>query len=189
MSEKQPTKENAFDMGIAGTTGAMDYSTGFGTFASPDARQNPAAFLNSKALGSHSNTATSAPAQPMDVNAEVDQIYSKEVTPTPDEVKAGLDYELHNMIKKDKGKAKELVLANLKKDPHYYGKLKMLNIDDKEMMKESTDKPTVAEQQMIERMKLLNQMLEAKGKKAETPQSIKDALADTRAKKTQRYTR
>ncbi len=90
MSEKQPTKENAFDMGIAGTTGAMDYSAGFGTFASPDASQNPAAFLNSKALGSHSNTATNAPAQPMDTDAAIDQIYSKEVTPSPDEVKAAL---------------------------------------------------------------------------------------------------
>lgn len=182
-------KENAFDMGIAGTTGAMDYSTGFGTFASPDASQNPAAFLNSKALGSHSNTAASAPAQPMDVNATVDQIYSKEVTPSPDEVKAGLDYELHNMTKKDKGKAKELVLGNLKKDPHYYGKLKMLNIDDEEMMKENTEPMSKSEEQMMERVKLLNQMMESKGKKAETPQSIKDALAETRAKKAQRYTR
>lgn len=180
--------ENAFDMGIAGTTGAMDYSTGYGTPASPDVSQNPGAFVNNKALGSHSNTATSAPARPMDTDAAIDQIYSKPVTPSPDEVMTGMKHELHNMIKKDKGRAKELVLANLKKDPHFYGNLGMLNINDKDMMKESTEKPTKSEEQMMERMKLLNQMLEAKGKK-ETPQTIKDALAETRAKKAQRYTR
>jgi len=189
MKDKTPKKENAFDMGIAGTTGAMDYSTGFGTPASPDVSQNPDEFVKSKSLGNHSNTATAAQAHPTDINAAIDQIYSKEVTPSPDEVKAGLDYELHNMIKKDKGKAKELVIANLRKDPHYYGKLNMLNIDDKEMMKESTEKPSVAESQKIETIKLLNQMLEAKSKKAETPQSIKDALAETKAKKAQRYNR
>lgn len=191
MSEKKPTppvKENAFDMGIAGTTGAMDYSVGFGTPASPDVRQDPDAFVSGKSLANHSNTATAAPAQPMDTAKEIDAIYSKPVTPSPDEVITGMKYELHNMVKKDKGRAKGLVITNLKKDPHYYAKLGMLNIDDKEMMKEATEKPTKSEEQMMERVKLLNQMVEAKGKKAETPQAIKDALADTRAKKSRRYT-
>ncbi len=190
MSEKKPTspvKENAFDMGIAGTTGALDYAAGFGTPASPDMSQDPSAFMGGKTLGSHSNTAASAPAQPMDMDQEVDAIYSKPVTPSPDEVMTGLKYELHNMVKKDKGRAKGMVITNLKKDPHYYAKLGMLNIDDKEMMKEEAEKPTKSESQMMERVKLLNQMLEAKGKKAETPQSIKDALAETREKKSQRY--
>jgi len=188
MSEEKktatPTKENAFDMGIAGTTGAMDYSAGFGTPASPDVSQDPAEFTKSKSLGNHSNTAASAPSSPTDNNAAIDQIYSKEVTPSPDEVITGLKYELQNMIKKDKARAKELVLNNLKQDPHYYGKLGMLNIDDKEMMKVN---PTPAEQ-MNERIKLLNQMMEAKTKKTPTPQSIKDALADTKARKVARYT-
>lgn len=176
-------------MGIAGTAGAMDYSVGLGTWQSPDNRQNSAEFVNSKTLGNHSNTATNAPASPVDINAEIDKIYSQEVTPSPDEVMTGLQYELKNMIKKDKGRAREMVISNLKKDPHFYGKLGMLNIDDKEMMKESTEKMTTSEQQMVERINVLNQMMAAKGKKAETPQSIKDALAETKAKKAQRYSR
>lgn len=176
-------------MGIAGTTGAMDYSVGLGTWQSPNNRQDPSSFTGKKAIGSHSNTATDAPSSPSDLDKDIEKIYSKPVTPSPDEVMTGMKYELHNMIKQDKAKAKELVIANLKKDPHYYGKLGMLNIDDKNMMKESTDDLTKSEKQMMERVKLLNQMLESKGKKAETPQSIKDALAETKAKKSQRYSR
>jgi len=189
MSDKKPTKENSFDMGIAGTAGAMDYSAGFGTPASPDNSQDPSAFVGSKTLGNHSNTAASAPAQPEDMNAAIDQIYSKEVTPSPDEVMTGMKHELHSMTKKDKGKAKELVVANLRKDPHFYGKLKMMNIDDKDMMKESTEKPTKSEEQMLERIKVLQQMVEAKGRKDPPPPSYLDALKETKAKRDARYTR
>jgi hypothetical protein len=189
MSDKKKLKENAFDMGIAGTTGAMDYAGGgWGTFASPDVRQNPASFVKSRSIGSNSNTATGTPATNTDNNAEINKIYNKEVTPSPDEVMTGLKYELQNMIKKDKGKAKEIVLNNLKRDPHYYGKLGMLNIDDKEMMNTDSKKQT-AEEQMNERIKLLNQMAAARIKKAETPQSIKDALKETREKRDLRYRR
>lgn len=183
---KTSKKENAFDMGIAGTAGAMDYSVGFGTPASPDISQSPAEFVNNKTIGSHSNTAAGVPAPGADNDKDIAQIYNKSDTPTPDEVIAGIKYELQGMIKKDKSVAKKTVLANLKKDPHYYGKLHMLNIDDKEMMKTTT--PT-SEEQMQERINILNKMLEAKGKKAETPQTIKDALKDTKTKKEQRYIR
>lgn len=180
--------DNAFDMGIAGTTGAMDYSIGYGTPASPDVSQSPAEFVNSKTIGSHSNTAASAPSSKSSHDAEIDQIYKKDNTPSPDEVISGLKYELQNMVKKDKAKAKEIVLGNLKKDPHFYGQLNMLNINDKEMM--NTDPtPTKTEIEMNERIKLLNQMLESKVKKTETPQSIKDALNDTRDKKAKKYCR
>jgi hypothetical protein len=185
--ERTSVKENAFDMGIAGTSGAMDYSAGFGTPASPDASQDPSSFSGRKALGNTSNTAMDAPASPTDINADIDQIYSKSVTPSPDEVMTGMKHELHNMIKKDKGKAKELVIANLKKDPHFYGKLGMLNIDDKNMMNESRTKMTNPDEQMAERIKVLSQMLAAKGKKVDAPQSIKDALKDTRERKLRRY--
>lgn len=182
---KAPKKENAFDMGIAGTTGAMDYSVGFGTPASPDVSQSPAEFVNSKTIGSHSNTAAEVPASGADNNKDIAQIYNKTDTPSPDEVISGIKYELQGMIKKDKSVAKKTVLSNLKKDPHFYGKLNMLNINDKEMMK---IKPT-SEEQMQERINILNTMLEAKGKKSETPQFIKDALKDTKTKKEQRYIR
>lgn len=180
-------KENAFDMGIAGTTGAMDYSVGYGTPASPAVSQSPAEFVNNKTLGSHSNTAASAPASGSSHDSEIDQIYSKDTTPTPDEVISGLKYELQNMIKKDKAMAKEIVINNLKQDPHYYGKLRMMNIDDKEMM--NTNPQPTPDEQMNERIKILNKMLEAKGKKAETPQSYKDALKETKAQRDRRYRR
>ena len=189
MSQKKPAKENAFDMGIAGTTGAMDYSVGFGTPASPNVSQNPAAFSGNKALGNHSNTAASAPADASANDAAIDQIYNKEVTPSPDEVITGLKYELHNQIKKDKAKAKSIVLNNLKRDPHFYGKLGMLNINDKDMTKTTPPQTPSEEQQMNERIKVLNQMLEAKGKKAPPPKTFLDALEETRAKKAARYTR
>lgn len=180
---KVPKKENAFDMGIAGTTGAMDYSIGFGTPVSPDISQSPAEFVNSKTIGSHSNTTAGVPASGEDNSKDIAQIYNKSDTPSPDEVISGIKHELQGMVKKDKSVAKKTVLANLKKDPHFYGKLNMLNINDKEMMKTN---PT-PDEQMQERINILNKMLEAKGKKAETPQSIKDALKDTKTKKEQRY--
>ena len=46
---------------------------------------------------------------------------------------SALQYELSNMVKKDKTIAKQTVLKNLKTDPHYYSRLNMLNIDDKKM--------------------------------------------------------
>lgn len=175
-------------MGIAGTTGTMDYSAGFGTPVSPNISQNPTSF-GGKTVGSNSNTSTGAPSSPSENDATIDQIYSKDVTPSPDEVITGLKYELHNMSKKDKAKAKEMVLGNLKKDPHYYGKLGMLNIDDKDMIKTTPTEPSSQESQMNERVKLLQQMLASKGKKSPPPQSFKDALEETRQKKAQRYIR
>lgn len=184
MNNKPKISENNFDTAQAGSMGAVNYASGWGTYNSPAVSQNPAQFVNSKTIGPHSNTTMDAPADPEDTNAEINAIYSKKDTPSPDEVMSGLKYELQNMIKSDKAKAKEIVLTNLRKDPHFYGKLKMMNIDDKEMMKENVTK---SEEQMMERIKILNQMLESKGKKAETPQAIKDAIKDTRDKRNNRY--
>lgn len=188
MTEQQLNKENDFDVAKFGTVGAVNYSAGYGTPASPNVSQDPAGFVKSQTVGANSNTATGAPASKSDTDAQVDQLYKNNDTPSPDEVVTGLKYELQNMIKKDKSKAKELVLKNLRKDPHFYGKLGMLNINDKEMMKTETHKPT-PEEQMNERIKLLNQMVESKAKKADTPQSIKDALKETRDKRNARYQR
>jgi hypothetical protein len=188
MSEKRPIKENSFDTAQAGSAGAVSYGTGFGTFSSPDVSQNSAAFVGSKSLGPNSNTALDAPASGSQLDAAVDQIYSKSVTPSPDEVMTGLKYELAQMIKKDKQRAKEIVLNNLKQDPHYYGKLGMLNINDKEMMKVNPPQGPSDQDHLSETVRILNQMIEAKGKKAETPQSFKDALKDTRDRKNARYT-
>lgn len=187
MSNPLLIKENDYDVAKAGTTGGVNYAVGWGTHVSPEVSQNSNAFVNSKSIGPHSNTAANAPSHSKDRDAEINQIYSKQVTPSPDEVITGLKYELQNMIKKDKGLAKQLVLNNLKKDPHFYGKLGMLGINDKDMMKESMQ--PISSDKKSATIQILNQMLEAKGKKPETPQSIKDALKDTRERKNQRYNR
>jgi hypothetical protein len=80
---------------------------------------------------------------------QVDQIFQKKDTPSPDEIMAAVQYELGNMVKKDKAIAKQTVLSNYKEDPHYYSRLNMLNIDD--------DKMKVDETIMKEQTKLVNQ--------------------------------
>jgi hypothetical protein len=64
---------------------------------------------------------------------QVNQLFKKKVTPSPDEILQGLQYELGNMVQKDKVIAKQTVLKNLKQDPTYYSRLGMLNIKDKDM--------------------------------------------------------
>lgn len=48
---------------------------------------------------------------------------------TPDEVITGIQYEFRKQLVKNKNLAKQKVVQNLKKDPKYYSKLHMLNID------------------------------------------------------------
>ena len=132
MSEKQ-IKENEFFGAPGGQSGTANYQTGYGTFASPDVSQNPAHFQSGKSVDNHSNTVQDVP-KAGQLAKDLKAIYGKKDTPTPDEVVSGLKYELGQQIKKDKRLAKETVLGNLRKDPHYYGQLKMLNIDDESMV-------------------------------------------------------
>jgi hypothetical protein len=120
-------------------------------------------------------------------NQDVDQIYSKSDTPSPDEVLTGLKYEMQNMIKKDKARAKEIVLSKLKQDPHYYSKLKMWNIDDKEMM-DTKPVTNTSQDPLKETIAILDAMIAAKGKKTEPSDAIKEALRQTREAKAKRYT-
>jgi hypothetical protein len=106
------------------------------THSSPEASQNPNQFAGStqnKAPG-NSNVDSGSMAK------NLDTLYAKKDVPSPDEVASGIKYELSIMTMKDKGKAKEIVLGNLRKDPHFYGKLNHLNIDDKTMQVNETKK-------------------------------------------------
>lgn len=133
MSEKQ-IKENEFFGAPGGTTGTINYQTGYGTPAGPNQTQDPDHFESSKKhVGNQGNTRKDNLAKSANQQSDINAIYAKKDTPTPDEVVTGIKYELGQQIKKDKAKAKQTVLDNLKKDPHYYGKLKMLNIDDESM--------------------------------------------------------
>lgn len=187
--KKSQIKENTFDMGIAGG-GTLNTVASWDTFSSPDVTQNINKFTNpnnDKALGPNSNTAKDMPASGSQFDAEVDRIYARNSTPSPDEVISGLNYELNRMIKKNKTRAKEIVLNNLLQDPHYYGKLKMLNINDKEMMDTNQLPPTDPEDKMTETIKILDAMMESRMKKTETPKSYLDAINDTREKKNKKY--
>jgi hypothetical protein len=97
---------------------------------------------------------------------QVDQLFKgKKQTPSPDEIMSALQYELSQMVKKDKAIAKQTVLKNLKEDPHYYSRLNMLNIDDKKM---KVDESTFAKTKAV-----LDEMIAAKKKSvaiADTPE-------------------
>lgn len=131
----KPIKENNFEGG-GGMTGTQNYSTGYGTFSSPNVSQNAASFASSndnKAVNSHGNTAKDVP-RSGSLEKDMSAIYSKKDTPTPDEIVSGIKYELGQMVKKDKRKAKEIVLTNCKRDPHYYSNGGMLNMTDDQMI-------------------------------------------------------
>lgn len=113
---------------------------------------------------------------------QVDQIFKKKQTPSPDEIMSALQYELNNMTKKDKVIAKQIVLKNLKQDPHYYSRLHMLNIDDKDMKVDESKKTTFDKTKSV-----LDEMIAARKKTsaiADTPelnQIFKDLYAKRRS--------
>lgn len=174
-------KENEFAPAPGGTAGSITYQAPYGTPFGPDNSQDEENFtppVDSKHIGPHSNTTKDIPAQPKDLDKEVDKIYSKKEVPTADEVKAGLDYELHNMIKPDKHKAKEIVLTNLRKDPHYYRDLHQLNIDDKTMVK-TMNEGTLYQGNKFETKKVLMDLAKAKDTKYVVNSKIVDAMRQT----------
>lgn len=103
--------------------------------------------------GMYQNAVANKNANPdnKEFDKDVDQMFQKKITPTPDELLSALQYELNNMVKKDKYIAKSIVLKNLKDDPKYYTRLNMLNIDD--------DKMKVDESQIAKTKAVLDTMI------------------------------
>jgi len=173
---KPSIKENEFFGAPGGNMGTINYQTGYGTFSSPEVSQDPSQFANSnnnKALGSNSNTLKNVP-DSGSMERDLGAIYAKKDTPTPDEVICGIKYEMGQQNKKDKQKAKELVLSNLRKDPHFYGGMKMMGVDDESMVKnmqESKQHPNDRPAQLKltpnvdETKKIFAEMAKAKDKK------------------------
>lgn len=87
------------------------------------------------AAGDFSNAQLDKPLDPdKQFDPEVDKLFhDKKNTPSPDDIMSALQYELGRMVKKDKTIAKQVVLKNLQRDPQFYSRLHMLNIDDKTM--------------------------------------------------------
>ena len=130
--------------------------------------------------GAADNAQAGKPLNPdQQFDPQVDQLFKgKKQTPSPDEIMSALQYELSNMVKKDKTIAKQQVLKNMKSDPHYYSRLNMLNIDDEKM---KVDETTFSKTKTV-----LDEMIASKRKSvaiADTPeinQIFKD-LSDKRA--------
>jgi len=96
------------------------------------------------------------------LDPQVDQMFQKKQTPSPDEIMSALQYELGNMVKKDKFIAKQTVLKNMRNDPHYYSRLDMLNIDDKKMkVDEASNTDTFSKTKAV-----LDEMIENRRKTA-----------------------
>ncbi len=101
------------------------------------------------------------------LGGQVDKIFTKKITPTPDEVLSALQYEMNQMVKKDKYIAKQIVLKNLKEDPKYYSRLNMLNVDDEKM---KVDENTTFSKTKA----VLDQMISDKKKKNRPVQNSKE---------------
>lgn len=183
--QKPSIQENEFSPAPAGA-GSFNSQPGLGTFASPNASQNSANFAhsdNNKANGNHSNTRKDNPDSGSMAN-DFNAIFCQRVTPTPDEIVSGINYELGQQIKKDKTIAKELVLKNLRKDPKYYSELKMLNIDDDSMVnnmneaQHPNDRPLreKVEAKTTETKKIFEDLADAHGKKYVVNSGIVDVM-------------
>lgn len=173
-----PMKENEFFPAPGGRAGSVNYQAPLNTHNSPNVAQDPSKFVDpnaNKAMGSTSNTAGDVPASPVDIKKAVDRVYAKKTVPTADQVKAGLDYELSQMIKPDKAEAKARVMQRLAKDPNFYGSLHMLNIDDKNMdvdLKESKMKSV----NIKETVKIFTELAQKREKKYDVNQGIVDIM-------------
>ena len=195
--QKHSLSENNFEGGVGGFGGTVNTQPGYGTFASPNVSQNSNNFIHSdqnKSVNQFGNTRKDAPGTGS-LSQDVNAVFAKKPTPTPDEVAAGVKYELGQQIKKDKFEAKKLVMMNLRKDPKFYSGLKMLNIDDDSMvnnmsekLKHPNDKPlnekiTV---NMDEAKKIFAEMAQAKDNKFVVNSGIVDVMQEMWEVKRQR---
>ena len=222
---KRTVQENSFEGAPGGSSGTLNYQTGYGTPAGGNVTQNPSSFSSSDKTTTHfipntasgsssiptipdrpdrvgnnqgmignkvinpagaaSNVQADRPLNPdQEFDPKVDQLFQgKKQTPSPDEVMSAIQYELGNMVKKDKTIAKQQVLKNFRTDPHYYSRLNMLNIDDKKM-KVDEDNSTFSKTK-----KVLDEMIAIQRKNvaiADTPeinQIFKDLMDKRLARK------
>lgn len=170
---------------------------GYGTFGSPEASQNSNNFANSnnnKAVNQFGNTRKEAPGTGS-LQGDLNAIYAKKETPTPDEVAAGIKYEMGQQIKKDKFEAKKLVMTNLRKNPKFYSSLQMLGIDDESMVKNMSeekrhpnDKPLTEKVKVNteEAKKIFAEMAKAKGETFVVNSGIVDVMQEMWDAKRQR---
>jgi hypothetical protein len=166
-------KENAFDPAPGGSAGSINMQPGSSFATQNSAFQNPDKFDSSNYNKYYNKDVTGQPdTQQVDQSGsfdnDVEQLYKGKEKPTPDDILCGIQYELQNMVRKDKRIAKEKVILNMKKHgPKFYTKLGMLNINDKNM-----DVNPV----MQERLNVLKQMVAEKEAKRLPEMKLNDAI-------------
>lgn len=175
--------ENEFFPGPGGSAGAITYQAPYGTHSSPDIAPNRNQVFNSKhntsPIGANSNTAALNNSGSFD--KDINDLYSKKITPSPDEIRAGLTYELGKQIKKDKAKAKEYVLSNLKQNPKYYSSLSMLDITDDAMTQHIKENKTAI------LSKILNKMAMENNKKIPVNPRISNIISNMKSERKKHY--
>lgn len=117
-------------------------STGLDTISSPDISQSPEKFKYPQTAASPNDITTTPPDDYDNKSMQSRQDFESDVNAiknvvTPDEVLAGMQYELKKMVFKRKDTAKQLVVSNLKKDPKFYSKLHMMQVDENGVRKEA----------------------------------------------------
>lgn len=165
--------ENEFSPAPGGSGGSIGVGQSFGTFSSPSISQNSDHFVKGNKNTIQSSSSGS-------IESDVDKLFLKKETPTPDEVYSGLRYEFSQMTIKDLGQAKKLVISNLRRDPKYYSKLTQFNMTDDSLEKNIKNSTT-------ETVKLLDDMIEAKRKSVPQINSkILDILREKQEEKSSR---
>lgn len=166
-------KENTFDPAPGGMAGSVNFQGGSSFATQNSAFNDPSKFDSSGYNKFYDPNVTGQPdtrktGDSGSFDRDVEQLFRGKQKPTPDDVLCGIQYELQNMVKKDKRIAKERVIDNMKKyGPKYYSKLGMLNIDDKKM----------DTSMMQERVNLLNKMVAEKAVRREG-MKLNDAISD-----------
>jgi hypothetical protein len=133
---------------------SMDKKDDNDSIPNPERANSPNSDLGGEpsAAAKFDQTKSETPLNPdQNYDSDVNKIFKKKQTPTPDEIMCGIQYELGKMTKKDKTIAKRMVLQNLKTNPHYYSELDMLNMNDKKMK--------VDESQVSKTKNVLDQMI------------------------------
>ena len=167
-----PIKENSFDGAPGGVGGSLVYTPGWGTHSSPNVSQNPNSFGSS---GMHKTPAkgTMADSGSAELAKDVNTLMTKKDTPTIDDIVAGVNWELNQMITRDKKVAKQRVVGNLKKNPHYYSDLDQLNIN-----MDKTPEEIEKEKQLTERKKIFEDMVSKRTNKRDLDPRVTSVMRD-----------
>jgi hypothetical protein len=199
MINKSLKTENNFEPAGGGNSGTLNYASTYGTPSGGNITQNPSKFSSNVKSVNHFNNQDSGsllsqePISGDNLKPQVNQLFKKKITPSPDEILHGLQVELGNMVKKDKHIAKQIVLKNLKKDPNYYSRLQHLNINDDKMTVDESNKTMTIQEQFQKQDKnlaatknVLDQMIadrQQSGPKREVKPEIMDIMKEMWANK------